>query len=91
MVYELWDTESANLLASYPSKALALAFVREVVHAYGREAVADWELMAMDDGVSAQSVAFGADLADRALSDFGVLRGPRESPSAVVSSARRRT
>jgi hypothetical protein len=69
MIYELWDTESANLLASYPSKTLALAFVREVVHGYGREAVADWELMAMDDGVSAQSVAFGADLADRALSD----------------------
>jgi hypothetical protein len=70
MTYELWDTESANLLASYPSKTNALAFVREVVQAYGREAVADWELMAMDDGVSAQSVTFGADLADRALSDI---------------------
>jgi hypothetical protein len=63
MTFELWDTESGNLLDSYPSIEAALAFVRSVIGRYGTAVVAQWELLAMEDGVSATSVAVGETLA----------------------------
>ena len=67
MTFELWDTESGNLLGSYPSMDAALAFVRSVIGQDGSAAVAQWELFAMEDGISAASVADGEALV--ALSD----------------------
>jgi hypothetical protein len=63
MTFELWDTESGNLLDSYPSMDAALAFVRSVIGRHGPAAVAQWELFAMEDGVSATSIADGETLA----------------------------
>ena len=42
--YELWDIESANLLAAYPTEEAALAFVRQVIAADGPAMVVTWEL-----------------------------------------------
>lgn len=63
MTFELWDTESGNLLAVYPSRSAALTFVKTVVSEDGRQAVEQWELFEMQDGERAESIAYGERLA----------------------------
>lgn len=66
MTFELWDTESGNRLAAYPSEIDAIAFVKTVIDAYGDEAVGQWELFRLQDGEIPQSTAFGEQLAELA-------------------------
>jgi hypothetical protein len=40
MAYQLWETESANLVGSYATKDAALAIVRESAQTYGADSVA---------------------------------------------------
>ena len=70
MVYELWDSETRNIIYTYPTEAAALAEVAEQVAAYGRDAVAGWVLLRNDGAEDKQGlrrIADGETLADRAL------------------------
>ena len=62
MSFELWDTESGNLIAVYPSKSAALRFLKTVIEEDGEDAVEQWELFEMRDGEHTESVAFGEQL-----------------------------
>jgi hypothetical protein len=64
--YEVWDIESANLLAVYPTEEAALAFVRQVIAADGPAMVATWELARAREDQDTMSIAMGDQLADRA-------------------------
>ena len=59
MTYELWDTESGNLLAVYPTRRAALTFMKTVVTEDGQPAVEQWELFEMQEGERAESIAYG--------------------------------
>lgn len=63
MTFELWDTESGNLLAVYLSRSAALAFVKTVVIEDGQPTVDRWELFEMHDDERAESIAYGEELA----------------------------
>lgn len=49
MAYELWETESGNLLASFSTEAAALAAVADRVGKHGPSSVATITLFAVDD------------------------------------------
>ncbi len=67
VLYELWDYESRNLLADFPSKAEALAMVRDVVRQHGRAYVTAWALGRTDDAGLDEPLLEGLALADEAL------------------------
>jgi hypothetical protein len=67
VLYELWDYESRNLLADFPSKAEALAMVRDVVQRHGRTYVAAWALGRTDDAGLDEPLLEGPALAYAAL------------------------
>jgi hypothetical protein len=39
MTFQLWETESANLVGSYPTEEAALAVVRSAIEKHGLEAL----------------------------------------------------
>ncbi len=65
MVFELWDTESCNLLDVYESEDDALRDVFAAMTAHGPRAVATL-LLGQDEGEHARPIARGAELARRA-------------------------
>ncbi len=67
VLYGLWDYGSRNLLADFPSKAEALAMVRDVVRQHGRAYVAAWALGRTDDTGLDEPLLEGPALADEAL------------------------
>lgn len=67
VLYELWDYESRNLLADFPTKAEALAMVRDAVRRHGRAYVAAWALGRTDDAGLDEPLLEGPALADEAL------------------------
>lgn len=69
MTFELWDTESGNLLSVYATEAEALNFVRRVLAIHGPGAVAEWELFRMRDDGDPTSIAVGHELTTRASAD----------------------
>lgn len=70
MIYELWDYDAANIIYTYPTEADALAVVAGQIEAFGRVVVETWVLLE-NDGTETEEglrrIAYGADLADRAL------------------------
>ena len=66
MAYELWNRESANIVSEFDSEAAALAFVRQMVEAHGRDVVLAWALAYEDDDEETHPIAAGADLLRRA-------------------------
>jgi len=64
MRYELWDNKHLNLIDDFADEEAALAAIRAVVQAHGRDAVANWALDCSDRSV--QPLA-GAALVARAL------------------------
>lgn len=66
MTYELWDTESRNVIGEFDSEADALAAVLEAVQLNGAESVAAFTLIgAFDDG-AVKGLAAGQELVERA-------------------------
>jgi hypothetical protein len=66
VVFELWDTETANMVGSYATEAEALGVVRRAIEAYGA-GYADGLALVLDDEVNdVQTLAIGAELAARA-------------------------
>jgi len=74
MTYELWEAESANMIADFPTKSAALALVREQIEAAGRDSVATWFLGQEDDAGESTIIAKGAQLADLAEHSPSVAR-----------------
>lgn len=66
MTYELWEAESGNIIAGFPTKSAALALVREQIDAAGLDSVATWLLGYEDDHGKSSMIAQGAELADLA-------------------------
>ncbi|MGH2600204.1 MAG: hypothetical protein ACRDJ9_12565 [Dehalococcoidia bacterium] len=66
MVYELWDTESANRLGEYVSEGQALAVVHAALKRVPREEVATWALLYFEEGKDSKAIAEGEALIDLA-------------------------
>jgi hypothetical protein len=66
MTYELWDTESGNLIQTYERETDALALVHAAVEAYGAEYAADLALLLDRGRGDLTTVASGRELAERA-------------------------
>jgi hypothetical protein len=66
MPWELWDTESGNIIDAYETENQALAEVRVAVATYGPEYVNSWALGCTDAG-SADEALYGLSLAERAV------------------------
>ena len=64
MRYELWDNKHLNLIDDFADEEAALAAIRAVVQAHGRDAVANW---ALDRGDRSVQPLTGAALIARAL------------------------
>lgn len=62
MTYNLWDTETHNIIGSYVRRADALAFVRNQVEDCGAESVEGWALLSQDSHRRSRAVAGGTDL-----------------------------
>jgi hypothetical protein len=67
MHWELWDTESGNIVNTYPTRDAALTVVREALRRHGRIYVQHWSLAPDDDSDGSISVIEGDDLADEAM------------------------
>jgi hypothetical protein len=73
MTFQVWNTETANMIGSFPTIAAAYGAVREAVGAHGKEYVATWALESEDDAGGTALIAEGLALADVAgASDTGV-------------------
>ena len=69
IVYELWETRSRNLIASFATEADALAFVARSAGRHGAASIASVELVRLDDEDDdgpIERIAAGADLLRRA-------------------------
>jgi hypothetical protein len=62
MSYELWDTDTGNLLRSYEGIDEALGLVRSAVAAYGRRYVRTWALVKLEPDGAPVTVAVGSAL-----------------------------
>ena len=67
MLFELWDTDTGNIVNTYPTREAALAVVRKAIATYGREYVESWALSCTDCGEDEETILEGAALAERAL------------------------
>ena len=70
-IYEVWDTESGNILTAYPTEREALDLVRANLHEFGPDAVQRWALVRERSGRS-KFLAEGAALIARAESSEDV-------------------
>ena len=66
MTYELWEAESGNMIAGFPTNSAALALVREQIEAAGPESVGTWFLGCEEDDGESTTIAKGAQLAELA-------------------------
>lgn len=67
MIYELFDTESANQVGVYETEEAALAVVRDAVRAHGLDAVATLALGREDEAGDTTVIASGIALAELAM------------------------
>jgi hypothetical protein len=66
MIYELWDTESRNVIGEFDAEAEALAAVLEAVNANGDASAALFTLIAVHDDGTSKGIAGGAQLVELA-------------------------
>jgi hypothetical protein len=68
MIYEIWDTDSANLLGSFSSESEALSIVRAAVTDHGARRIRLWALTSKDLSSNGRTttIAKGAQLVERA-------------------------
>lgn len=68
MIYEVHDTDTANMIAAATSEDEVLAVIAAYIAANGRAAVETWVLLrSTPDGLQKDAVAEGEALVDRAL------------------------
>jgi hypothetical protein len=66
MSFELWDTESANLLSDYQTEEEALVDVLRLIQARGVDAATSLALAFEDEAGETYPIAAGATLVNRA-------------------------
>ena len=66
MAFELWDTETGNIVGTYPTEAEALAVVQRAVEVYGAGYANGLALALDDEEADVLTLAIGAELASRA-------------------------
>jgi hypothetical protein len=69
IVYELWETRSRNMIASFAAEEDALAFVARSAEKHGVSSIASVELVRLDDEDDdgpIERIAAGAELLRRA-------------------------
>ena len=69
MGYDIYDTDSGNLWASFPTEQEALAEVSRAIVANGKDAVASW---ALGQGDHTGTALAGEDLVLRALRSVAI-------------------
>ena len=69
MIYELWETETGNLIGTYETEQDALSLVRDAIQSYGAQYVDSFLLGCEDEEGYSTLIAEGHDLAERALSE----------------------
>ena len=70
MVYRVWDTDSANLVADCATVEEALRAIQRAVGVYGPTVVKTWALEREDDQGTVTVLAEGDDLAWVAVEDI---------------------
>ena len=78
--YELWDSESRNLLGAYASEDEALTVVRQAIQKHGPPVVATLFLAHEDDDGRSTTIASGGDLLRRAEANERLARGKPKLP-----------
>jgi hypothetical protein len=68
VIFEIWDTETRNLLGDFDSEDAALALVRDILAANGAEIASTLALVSEDTGGRFKTLAHGAELLERASS-----------------------
>lgn len=66
-MYELWDAASGNLTEEFPTRAAALAAVREAVERHGRGYAEAYGVICVGPDGRSRLLAQGAELVDLAL------------------------
>jgi hypothetical protein len=66
MAYDLWETDTNNIIATFDTEEEALAAIREEVEAYGPQYVETWLLIRVPHPGVGQRIAAGRDLAQMA-------------------------
>ncbi len=66
--YQLWDTQTGNLMDTFATQAEALTFIREIVTAEDPSVINGWALGWGDEQGNGAAIADGWRLADLALS-----------------------
>jgi ribulose bisphosphate carboxylase small subunit len=67
MLWELWDTESGNVIDAYETEDQALAEVRTAVAQHGPDYVKAWALGYTGNDASAGEALYGSALVERAV------------------------
>ena len=70
-LYELWETRTGNLMASYETEERALHVVSETAQRHGSHSVVSFALVRVDEGGNLETVAIGTDLLDRSRGQTG--------------------
>jgi hypothetical protein len=61
--FELWDTDTNNLLGDWDTETQAVEALRRLIDLNGPDAMRDLALVSVDDAGSSRTVAHGAALA----------------------------
>ena len=68
-MFELWDTETHNIVGLNESEKSALTMVKHVLEGHGKAYVASLALVLEDASGDARTVALGTALVDRAKTE----------------------
>jgi hypothetical protein len=88
--FELWDTETSNLVGLYPSQDAALAVVRHAVREYGTDAIRSIALGREDEDGELVPIAHGDDLIRLAQRPAMDSRPQRVRSHTIAVNRRRR-
>ena len=67
MIYELWYEDTGNIIDAYKAESDALAEVRAFIENYGPSSIETMVLLAAPGGSEKHVIAYGAQLAERAM------------------------
>ena len=83
VTYELWDTETANLLGTYPSKDAAFQDVSRSLRARGHAAIAPLALAFEDAAGDTHPIASGAELIELVECTLTEIDAPQKSRASA--------
>lgn len=80
--YELWETQTGNLMASYARPADALDVVARTARVHGADRIMSFALLQVDTGGDVRTIAAGPELLALAEADAASRAATGESRSA---------